>query len=330
MRVKVISYPHVGLGKGGMYIQIKNTIESLRVNNVEIKEQNFLDNEVDADIVHVFGSHSSSFRFVQHCVKNNIPVIVSTVFNRFDVSPIRRLIDKCFMNIPGFLSELSAVKKMLKMAKLVIALNQEEKDLLIYYFDLDENKIKVIPNGIDDCYKKQLNKCHDVKENIVLNVASITPVKNQLNLIKASINKPWELRLVGPIGEEGYYKQCLLASKNSNNIIFVGSLPYNSDAMFKEYSKAKTFCLPSFSEVQPLSIIEAASYNCNLVISNKFPINKELKSIANFVNPNNIQEISEGIEKSFLLNSQSSLALKNLSSWDEVAKEIIEVYESIM
>lgn len=330
MKVRIVSYPHVGLGKGGMNIQIKNTIDALKQNRVNVIEHNFMDNEIAEDVLHVFGTHSSSMRLVEHCRKLNVPVIISTVFNRFDVSSTRKKLDKYFMNIPGFLSELSTVKKMLNLADLIIALNDEERELLIYYFGLNKDKIIVIPNGIDEEYLNNSDAKFNIKKNVVLNVASITPIKNQLNLIKASINAPWELRLVGPVGDLEYFRLCQNIANGAKNITFVGSLPYNSVLLQNEYAEAKTFCLPSFSEVQPLSIIEAAAYNCNIVVSNRFPLNKELKSSAFFVNPSDSTTISKQIKKSLETTSQTSSALRNLLLWKEVGEKILKIYESLM
>lgn len=148
------------------------------------------------------------------------------------------------------------------------------------------NKIISIPNGVDYDYLDSIGIKYDFskKENIILNVARIgAEEKNTEMLLEAfaSIknieNSDWKLVLAGPIEEnfkpyieEYFNKYPFLKEK----VIFKGNIEDRKD-LYREYSRAKIFCLTSDFESVGIAFIEAAAFG-DIIVSTDVGIAKEL------------------------------------------------------
>ena len=89
------------------------------------------------------------------------------------------------------------------------------------------------------------------RENIILCVARITPMKGQDILLKAfariaTKHASWSVRLVGPVDDQSYKKrlESIIAQESlEQKVSFSGYV--NEKDLYDEFSKAKIFCLPS-------------------------------------------------------------------------------------
>jgi glycosyltransferase involved in cell wall biosynthesis len=89
------------------------------------------------------------------------------------------------------------------------------------------------------------------RENIILCVARITPMKGQEILLKAfasiaTKHKSWSLRFVGPVYDEIYKKRLegiIVQEKLEQKVSFSGYV--SEKGLYDELSRAKIFCLPS-------------------------------------------------------------------------------------
>lgn len=332
MKVLFVSYPHVGLGSGGMYRQIVNTKAALEEIGVHVIVHDFMRNDLrDVDSCHVFGSNSSSSQVVSYCKNQGIPIVISTVFNKFSSSSLQVHLESfLYKRIPGFLGELKAVHRMLLQANKIVVLGEMERVLLEKYFTDISQKIVEIPNGIDR--RMVTDKPIEKTGALVLNVAAVNERKNQLSLIYAAENQPWSLALVGPLhGEQAYINKCREAAENMPNVKIYGEFPYGSADLKKLYSEAKVFCLPSTTEVQPLVLLEAAGHNCNLVVSKSFPLQSFLECVAIKVAHDNPESIRMGIHEA--LNMPSGKAWGSISKepqWHDIAVDLKNIYEELI
>lgn len=89
------------------------------------------------------------------------------------------------------------------------------------------------------------------RENIILCVARITPMKGQEILLKAfariaTKHESWSLRFVGPVYDESYKKKLegiIVQEKLEQKVSFSGYV--SEKGLYDEFSRAKIFCLPS-------------------------------------------------------------------------------------
>jgi len=338
MKVLFSSYPHVGISKGGMYLQIQHTAEALRRLGIEVVFHETWQNQLDhVHLCHFFSTHQAGFGVFQAALDRNLPCVWSNVLNVFDKSKARLRLEASLSRLtPGFLPVWREASGLAAGSRQLIALNEREAEVLELLFPSAKKKIIIIPNGLDknmagappSLFRETFGI---VTARYVVNVAKVSAVKNQLNLIEAAKGQDWTLAVVGVLDDSKYSDACRAAAHGHANVLLTGALPYGSPLLASAFSGAATFCLPSYSEVQPLTLIEAAQNNCNLVVSRNFPIQSFLQSHVITVEPSNPKDIREGIERSLSQPPTGTReAVAAQLSWNDVATRIRSIYDAIL
>lgn len=136
------------------------------------------------------------------------------------------------------------------------------------YYSLDN--VIVIENGrpfltLTDEYPRLIKKYKENKNYFLLiHVGRIMKVKNQQLLIEAvqkfnaNEQKKCKLLIIGDVRDESLYRQLYALTKNDPYIEFLGGKDNIADFL----SIADFFCLSSFYEGMPISLIEALSVGC--------------------------------------------------------------------
>ena len=337
MRVLFSAYPHVGIAQGGMYLQIQHTAKALRKQGIEVLFHDSWQNQLGkVDLCHFFSTHGAGFGVFKAALDQNLPCVWSNVLNVFEKSKRRLKLEmRLSKAIPGFLPAWKEASSLAIRSRRLIALNGQEAGILGLLFPDARDKIVTIPNGLD---KTMANGDPDIfrkafrieTPQYVVNVARVCPVKNQLNLIEAAKGQDWTLAVVGILDDSDYSNACRSAAHGHPNIFLTGALDYGSPLLASAFSGAATFCLPSHSEVQPLTLIEAAQNNCNLVVSRNFPVQPFLQPHVICVDPDDPAAIREAIKRSFARPPTGTRdAIAAQPSWDEVATEIRGIYEDL-
>jgi hypothetical protein len=328
----------VGVNKGGMYIQIKKTAEALQQYGVSVVFHNPWENELaDCDICHVFSTHEAVYGMLDAAVSSSKPVVWSTVFNVFK-RPMWQLRMQVGLSkiLPGFYPIWKNCHRVSSLCNHVILLNEDEQFRFQSLFPSIKNKVSIIPNGVDFMFNngdKMAFMRHfglSPGDKYVLNVGIICERKNQLTLIRAAKGKSWKLVIVGPYSESIYSKQCRHEAASCDNVIMTGALPYHSDLLAGAYAGAKVFCLPSFSEVQPLTLIEAAVAGCSLVASNQVPIMPSLKGHVLLCVPDNIKELQKSIERGLDSLATAREVILKQPTWHEIGRKVACVYKQLV
>ena len=333
MKVLFITYPRIGLGHGGFEIQIEKTCQELRHIGVEVLLYDPWKNQIpEVDVCHVFSTDGTLIYHVEKAVGMRIPVIISPVFNCFTVPFwVTALKVKLSRYIPGMYSDLKRAEKMLVMSSRILALNQAEQRLLLNSFNIMGDKCTVVPNGINTSLMNGDCKLFEHKfgvKGFVLQVASIEPRKNQLNLIKAMSKTPYPLVLIGkaPSSHQDYYDKCQAIA--GGNVFFIGQLDNADPLLASAFASAKVFALPSYSEVMPLTIYEAAVAGCKVIVSKFVPVAENISRFVKVVNPDDPTEIAEVIMNVMSLPEGNDLqeAATAMPSWSEIAGQIHDIY----
>lgn len=143
-------------------------------------------------------------------------------------------------------------------------------------------KLQYIPNGV------MVNNftCSEDTDKCVY-IGRISPEKNILNLVKLFKASKKNLTIYGPFDakNETFNELVLKELESCENVQYKGSLKF--DEIFSTLKEYNTFYNISFSEGMPVSVLEAASVNLNLVLSN-IPQHMDLNfPDVIYVNPNN-------------------------------------------
>ena len=197
----------------------------------------------------------------------------------------------------------------------IIAVSNAAKLNLINFFNIEENKIKVILNGIEDPINiKKDNKIDDIKfKPKIIYPGRITPIKGQLKFLDFYLknNFSFDLDFAG-VGEE--YLKLKLKLKKIENVNAIGHV--NINIIFPKYNF--TFLLSS-KEGLPITLIESCANGIPCLVYNVGGNNEIIKNGVNGYIINNQNEIPEIINKINCLNA---------SDWQKLSNNSRRIFES--
>jgi glycosyltransferase involved in cell wall biosynthesis len=187
----------------------------------------------------------------------------------------------------------------------------------------------IVPNGIDDhLFACPANEQKD--PNLILCVARIEGLKNQMNLISALNNSEFQVYLIGnpAINQNSYYLKCKKMA--GPNIHFTGHL--SQDELTRYYRKAKVHILPSWFETCGLSTLEAAAMGCNIVITNRGYASEYFDDHAFYCDPSSPPSILEAVKKASK-EDEDKIFKKKISTdytWRNAARKTLKAYQKII
>ena len=256
-------------------------------------------------------------------------------------------------------------KTAIEMADAVIAVSKETKEDVLKHFNVDEDKIKVIYNGIDLKEYQPTNTDTALKKYgidsskpFVLFVGRITRQKGIIHLVNAikyiEPNTQVVLCAGAPdtpeIAKE--MEGCVAkAKKNRDNIIWIADM-LPKEEVIQLYSHADVFCCPSIYE--PFGIINIEAMACHttvvasavggikeVVVDNETGILIPLQqqNIAPFepIDPDKFsKDLAKGINrviKDDALKNQMAIKgrerVEKYFDWQAIAKQVEALYKSL-
>lgn len=187
----------------------------------------------------------------------------------------------------------------------------------------------IVPNGVSHAL---FNPVEPTTKDpfLILCVARIEGIKNQLNLIRAVNNTPYRLLLIGsPAPNQlNYYRACRNAA--AENVTFVDHLPQKTLACY--YRQAKVHVLPSWFETCGLASLEAGAMNCNLVITDKGYTREYFGDHAFYCEPASPDSIHAAIDKAARAPHSGELSNKILKeyTWHRAAEITLNAYKRVL
>lgn len=213
--------------------------------------------------------------------------------------------------------------------KYITAISQATKDEIIKYTNCDKEKIRVIENPLFSNFsifnKKKFNdNCPSILQ------IGTSENKNIANLIKALDGIKCMLEIVGKLNKEH------LALLNKHKINYRNSFGLDDKQVFEKYKKADIVAFCSTYEGFGLPIIEAQASYTPLITSNISPLKEVAGKGAILVDPQNFEEIRNGIlkiiEDKNLRNKIVQDGLENICRFNphKIALQYKNVYEEML
>lgn len=213
------------------------------------------------------------------------------------------------------------------------------KPFLKHFNDIGRNNaIICLPNGVDLSHNKGIEKDNAFldkwglqKNNYILTVGRITPEKDFLTLIRAFISSRLnEMKLV-IAGSAEFQKRYfeILKKESNNNVIFTGHL--NKDELSILYANCSLFVLTSLYEGLPNALLEAMSFNCNILVSD---IESHLAiglREGDYFRRQSPEDLAQKIRQKIFEDKKtdySKYLLENYN-WDHIANEVSKIYENL-
>jgi glycosyltransferase involved in cell wall biosynthesis len=354
MRVAFITRSTLFKVHGGDTVQVMETAKHLKTLGVSISVilTNEKINYSEFDLLHFFNiTRPSDILF--HINKSDKPFVLSPIlidYSEYDKSYrvglsgfiFRRLsasgceyiktISRWIMNKDKLKSKSylwkghkKSGKEIIKKAYLLLPNSLSEIKQLAKIYS-EEIPYIIVPNGIDPSLFKT-SESFTKESNLVICVARIEGIKNQLTLIKALNGTEFTLLIIGnpAPNQQHYYRKCRqIALKN---IQFIGWLSHEDLKTY--YQKAKVHVLPSWFETCGLSSLEAAAMGCNIVITEKGFTRDYFENDAFYCQPDDSASIYNAVKMAAESKSNKTLqekVLKNFT-WKNAAAATLEAYK---
>jgi len=230
-------------------------------------------------------------------------------------------------------------KKLFEISDLIICITNELKNKIINIFEINSQKIHVIPDAVKD---EWLN-IRPEKDEYILYVGSLKKWKGVHILIEAMKYLPEEKLLVVGDGEElNKLEKIVKKEKLQNRVRFVGYVPHSE--VIKFLTKAKVLVLPNIEDnldsssffTSPLKLFEYMATGIPIVASDIKSLKEILKHEENayLVKPGDPIALAQGIRKVLFdeklrnkisLRAKEEVAEYTYSTRAQKIKQLIEV-----
>jgi len=358
MKVLFIVRSTLYSNRGGDTIQILQTAQHLKQLGVDVTIVGTLSDIAyeEYDLLHFFNIIRPADILI-HIRKSGKPYIISPIFvdySEFDknfrtgisgmvlrflgangieyVKTLARLLLKGErIASPRYLlyGQKRAISKILDGASALLPNSHSEYRRLIGQYAIPKS-YSVIPNAVGDLFIQAARGLPPKQEDLILCVARVEGLKNQLNLIRAINGSRYRLLLIGEAAsnQRAFYEHC--KKEAGNNIQFIGYIP--QEQLLDYYSKAKVHVLPSWFETTGLSSLEAAALGCNLVVTDKGDQREYFGDHAWYCDPASPESILSAIAQAAAAQPDGILQRKILAeyTWTIAARKTKAVYEGLI
>lgn len=341
MNISFACYQAISLIHGGPLIQVKQTkaeLEKLGINVSFFNPWEFKKNKID--LVHIFSANLGTYHLAKALHDYSLPFVTSSIFfTQHSPSFIKKMAaaNNFLKKIrPGIWTDYVFTQQICNWSEAVLPNTADEKELIHKGLSISEERITVIPNGVEPRFEfgdPSLFRNKYGVDNFILNVGHIGPKrKNVLNLIRAVENLNHPTVIIGKITESEYGKQCLKEAKENKNILIIDGIDNSSDMLASAYAACDVFALPSLFETPGIAALEAALAGAKIVITPYGGTKDYFKTMAHYTEPNSVESIRTGII-SALNQPKNSILTKHIKKeflWSAVARKTLQVYEKVM
>lgn len=357
MKIALITRSTIFSIRGGDTVQVEQTAKHLLAIGVhaEIKKTDENISYEEYDLLHFFNIIRPA-DILFHVERSGLPYVVSTIFvdySEFEkqhragikglifrfLSPdgieylktiARKLLGRDKLMSQSYLwrGQYHSVRKVIKYAVMLLPNSLSEYKRLSERYHC-KAPYTVVPNGIDPAVFQE-NDSVEKDPLLILCVARVEGIKNQLNLIKALNDTKFRLVLIGSYApnQYAYYRNCKkIASKN---VRFIDHIP--QEQLIQYYQKAKVHILPSWFETTGLSSLEAAAMGCSIVITDKGDTKEYFNDDVIYCDPSSCLSIYNAVEKASTIKNNNAVKEKihHTYNWSAAALRTKMAYDKIL
>jgi glycosyltransferase involved in cell wall biosynthesis len=199
----------------------------------------------------------------------------------------------------------------------------------------------VIPNGakIPRIKKQELRSRKQVSLLFVGRLENVKGVDLLLKALAAVKDElpQFELKIVGNGSQKEHLRQMTKELNLRSSVTFVGEV--TGEKLVQEYRQADLFILPSLSEGQPLTVLEAWA-NQTPVLVTKVGHNPEMitDGVNGFlVGPGSSKALEKGLIRAFShrrdwpkMGERGRGLVKTRYTWEEAVRKIVDVYKTVL
>lgn len=225
----------------------------------------------------------------------------------------------------------------LKKSDFIIFISEVLRAKMAEIYNLPDYKERVIFNGVTiperSTNSDYLESLGIEKYKYIISVGRFLEEKGFDYLIRAFKKtnlKEYRLVIVGDTDYPTQYSQKLKAIASCNGVLLTGFI--KGDKLKQIYSFARLFVISSFSEGLPIALLEAMSYNLD-VLASDIPENLQINlNEDDYFRVGDEEDLSKAITKK--LSSESSRSfdktLFDNFNWDKIALDTYDIYQKLI
>ncbi len=234
-------------------------------------------------------------------------------------------------------------KEACEVANLVIAISEQTKKDIIQYFNIDENKIRVVYQSCSSIFHQEIDHMmlmkvrvkYQLPERFLLNVGTIEKRKNALLIIKALKNLDENIPLV-IIGKKTPYveeiKQYLIQHDLEHRVLFHHTISFEELPIIYHLSSA--FIYPSRFEGFGIPIIEALQCGVPVIATTGSCLEEAGGPSSMYVDPDDVAGMTNAINKTLAGNNSERIAAgisyATKFKHQKIASDLMNVYQELL
>ncbi len=268
MAVRVLPFQPHCFAFGGFELQMIGAMEAARQTGLDINPLDAWSRSDDFDIVHFWGFEVAHFHVAQWAQAARKKLVMSALLAH---PSLWRYVHKLSVQ----LASSSRLKfQMLPWMSALTVVNAQQAQYAVKILGIAADRVHVIPNIVNAIFFDPPTYVADFNvgfNDYVLCTGNICRRKNQLMLVKACRKLGVPLLLVGDvlIGENEYGNAVTEAMRGASNMAWIRGLPAGSDVLAAAYQNCLLFALPSYTEAQPISALEAAAAGKPILLADR-------------------------------------------------------------
>ena len=211
----------------------------------------------------------------------------------------------------------------------VIAISKQTKHDIMEFYGLPSSKIQVIYQGCHPAFKKHktteekkiIREKYNLPENFLLNVGSIEPRKNALQIIKAIENIDIPLIIIGkwtPYTDK--IKSYIIEKKMEKRVFLMQG--FTMDELSTIYAMADIFIYPSVYEGFGIPIIESLFSKTPVITTNSGVFPEAGGHSSYYIDPYNIEQLTDAITA---ILQDSDLRLKMINDGIQYVQQFNDI-----
>jgi glycosyltransferase involved in cell wall biosynthesis len=219
------------------------------------------------------------------------------------------------------------------LADAILPSSQTEAALLHRYCGVPLDTMTVVRNGVDPRFVDARADAFVERyglSNFALCVGRITPNKNQLAIIRALKGYEKPLVFIGAPDPDAsdYFEQC--RREAGPNVHFLGWIEHDSPLLPAAFAAARVFLMPSLVDIAPLAALEAVAAGCRLVVTSVGSAREYYGDGAFYADPRSEAEIRDKTLAAFTQERRSTAEGFAVPTWEDVARQLLGVYERVL
>ena len=321
---------------GGLQVQANETFQALSALGEGLSAGLFKWSESEplADVYHFIGFPPHLHRIAELIHQARRPYVI-TVLLGSTRNPARLWLASARHFANAHVLRQRQSRGAITRAAAVLTITETDAEAVRLLYRLEATRVQVVPHGVSerffDCTSLYWQKVFG-NQPFVLCVGAIQKRKNQLLLVEACNHLRLPVVLLGPVlpGEKAYAQHVAVAAKQ--NEAFGGrwlqTLRNDDPLLLSAFAACRLFCLLSYSETQPISVLQAmAARRPVLLLRAPYTQNEPFRELPKVASTNR-EFLNPALAKAWSTEIPTSLSCDY--TWRQVARRLQSIYEKVV